>query len=276
MQMRKQNKMLVQTAPAQLKKMPDYDCIAIYLFRRLTKGYTVSTVPNELFFNLQDVREAMGEAFSDGILKKPMSNVPDIKYTYDARRNFPAEMEQAGFFTWLQVGKGQYKLLRTQRRNLILLPGSLPGVPITEHVVDQTPKFITEMLGNDEQAVFTRVRNAGLLSTFLGFQSMVIQGHHRTSVSYGQIEVDEVQAGVEGTQGTIVPISGKGGQDKLSWSQALNLNTYGNEKSKIPNLAIKSLGLWRDDEKTVWIVQFTPHTDIHKIDIVKARRFKFI
>ena len=46
--------------------------------------------------------------------------------------------------------------------------------------------------------MFTRVRNAGVISTFLGFQAMAIQGHHRTSVTYGQIEVDEVQAGIDG------------------------------------------------------------------------------
>lgn len=268
--------MLSETTTAQLLKLPEYDRIAIYLFRRLTRGHTASTIPNELHFDLQEVRDAMHGVVTDGLLKKVVKNVPDIKYTYDARRNFPAEMEQAGPLTWLQVSKGHYKFAKTARRNLIVLPDSLPRVPTTEFVVDQTPKFITEMLGNDEQAVFTRVRNAGLISTFLGFQAMAIQGHHRTSVSYGQIEIDEVQAGVEGTQGTIVPISGKGGQDKLSWSQALNLNTYGKEKSRLPNLAIKSLGLWRDDQNTVWVVQFTPHTDIHQIDIVKARRFKFI
>lgn len=268
--------MLSETTSGQLLKLKKYDRIAIYLFRRLVKGYTSSTIPNELPFTLQDVRDAMHDVVADGLLKKVVKNVADIKYTYDARKNFPPEMEQAGPLTWLQVSKGNYKFVKTQRRNLIILPDSLLGIPITEEIPDQTPKFINDMLGDDEQAVFTRVRNAGVISTFLGFQAMVIQGHHRTTVSYGQIEIDEVQAGIEGTQGTIVPISGKGGQDKLSWSQALNLNTYGTQKSRIPHLAIKSLGLWRDDEKTVWVVQFTPHTDIHSIDIVKARRFKFV
>jgi hypothetical protein len=72
-----------------------------------------------------------------------------------------------------------------------------------------------------------------------------------------------------------VPISGKGGQDKLSWSQALNLNTYGDEKAPIAGLAIRSLGLWRDDFDTVWIVEFSPDLDIDDIEITKVRRFKF-
>ena len=144
-----------------------------------------------------------------------------------------------------------------------------------EHIADQTPPFIASLLGTDEQATFTRVRNAGLINSVLGFQAWPIQGHHRTTVSYGQIEIDEVQAGLDGQKGTIVPISGKGGQDKLSWSQALNLNTYGDEKAPIAGLAIRSLGLWRDDFDTVWIVEFSPDLDIDDIEITKVRRFKF-
>jgi hypothetical protein len=94
------------------------------------------------------------------------------------------------------------------------------------------------LLGNDEQATFTRVRNCGLLNDALGFQIWPIQGHHRTTVSYGQIEVDEVQAGLNKNVPTIVPISGKGGADMLSWSQALNLNTYGAEKAPIAGMAV--------------------------------------
>ena len=76
-------------------------------------------------------------------------------------------------------------------------------------------------------------------------------------------------------QGTLVPISGKGGQDKLSWSQALNLNTYAAEKPPMLGLKVRSLGLWRDDLNTIWIIEFSPQTDIDQIEIVNVRRFKF-
>jgi hypothetical protein len=145
------------------------------------------------------------------------------------------------------------------------------------------------LLGQDEQAMFTRVRSANLLQIVLKFPSWPIQGHHRTTVSYGQIEVDEVQAGLNAGQPTIVPISGKGGQDKLSWSQALNLNTYGIEKAPAMrgagkknarfspgSMAVRSLGLWRDDLNSVWTVEFTPDTAIDDIEIIKVRRFRFI
>lgn len=267
--------MLIKTEHSKLLEIPEYDRIAVYLFRELTMGMGKDTLPDELPFDLDAVRFAMNKAVSDGIIVKAIKNVADIKYTYDARRELPEEIEQNGPMTWLQDGKGKYKFRRTKRKNIIDFPECLDEEPNLEPIPDQTPPFISALLGKDEQAVFTRVRNAGLISQFLGFQSMPIQGHHRTSVSYGQIEIDEVQAGLQGEIGTIVPISGKGGRDKLSWSQALNLNTYGAEKAPVPGLAIRSLGLWRDNQNTIWIVEFTPHTDIDEIEIVKVRRFTF-
>tara|TARA_R110000787_G_scaffold71920_24_gene160223 strand:- start:3806 stop:4615 length:810 start_codon:yes stop_codon:yes gene_type:complete len=268
--------LLYRTERGELLTYPKYDRIAVYLFRRLTAGHSAETLPKEIPFALEDVRAAMRDAVSDGVIDREVKNVADIKYTYDARRRFPAEMEQAGPIVWLQNGKGLYKLLRSRRPNLIDFPGVLEAHPELESVVDQTPPFIAGLLGQDEQAVFTRVRNAGLINQVLGFQAWPIQGHHRTTVSYGQIEIDEVQAGLDGQQGTIVPISGKGGQDMLSWSQALNLNVYGRDKAPKPDLAVRSLGLWRDDENTIWIVEFTPETDIELIEIKNVRRFRFI
>ena len=95
------------------------------------------------------------------------------------------------------------------------------------------------------------------------------------SVGLARGQVDEVQAGLDAGEGTLVPISGKGGQDKLSWSQALNLNTYAAEKPPMPGLKVRSIGLWRDALNTIWIVEFSPHTDIDQIEIVNVRRFKF-
>jgi hypothetical protein len=266
--------MLNRMTHDELLTIPKYDRISVYLFREITKGYTADTLPKAISFDQETVRRAMRQAVSDGVILQEVANVPDIKYTYDARRNLPVEMEQAGPITWLQNGKGKYVLRRTRRKNIIDF-AALGVDPVLEPVVDQTPKFISALLGQDEQAVFTRVRNAHLISTYLGFQSMAIQGHHRTTVNYGQIEIDEVQAGIDGERETIVPISGKGGQDHLSWSQALNLNTYGVQKAPIPGLAVRSLGLWRDELNTVWIVEFSPHTDIDEIEIIKIRRFTF-
>jgi hypothetical protein len=267
--------MLDRLARDRLLMLTRYERILTVLFRSLTVRYSSRTLPDELPFDLDDLRRAMQDAVADNLIPRIIKNPADIKYTFDARRELPIEVEQCGPITWLQTAKGCYKFKRTRRKNIIDLDSFMVGQPPLEHVADQTPPFIASLLGSDEQATFTRVRNAGLISSVLGFQSWPIQGHHRTTVSYGQIEIDEVQAGLDGQKGTIVPISGKGGQDKLSWSQALNLNTYGKEKAPLPDLAVRSIGLWRDDMETVWIVEFSPHLDIDEIEVTKIRRFKF-
>lgn len=268
-------RMLAKFSNVQLMQLRKYHRVAVYLFRRLTVGLSPSNFPLEIYFDLDDVRAAMTAAVTDGLIPHSIKNLPDLKYLYDAREDFPEEIEQCGPLTWISIKKGQYKFVRTRRKNLINLPHELNFLPPLEIEVDVTPTFIAGLLGTDEQAVFTRVRNAGLISKFLGFQAWPIQGHHRTSVSYGQIEVDEVQAGIDNSLGTIVPISGKGGSDRLSWSQALNLNTYGREKPPMAGMVVRSLGLWRDPANTIWIVEFSPETDINAIEIVGARRFVF-
>lgn len=269
--------MLPQMSSGDLLRLPKYDRIVVFLFRKLTAGMTADCVPDELLFDLDDVRAAMLDAVEASVINCAIKNAADIKYTYDARRNLPEECEQCGRRTWLQNGKGTYIFRKTRRKNIIVLPQDLPfEPPETEPEVDQTPPFIASLLGDDEQAVFTRVRNSGLILKFMGFNAWPIQGHHRTTVSYGQIEVDEVQAGLDGQRRAIVPISGKGGQDKLSWSQALNLNTYGKEKPIVSGLEVRSLGLWKDSEDTIWMVEFTPATEIDEIEFARVRRFKLL
>lgn len=267
--------MFDQTSRDELKALKKYDRIAIYLFRQLVEAYSPDNMPDEIEFDLDLVRSAMKKCVEDGVIDKAVKNVPDIKYVYDARHDMPAELAQAGPVTWLQNGKGRYKLKRTKRKNIIELAEFQNPLPPIEPIPDQTPPFISELIGKDEQAMFTRVRHSHLISTFLGFSAWAIQGHHRTTLSYGQVEIDEVQAGLNGNTGMIVPISGKGGADKLSWSQALNLNTYGLEKAPKDGLSVRSLGLWRDNDDIVWIVEFSPDTEIDKIEIVQVRRFKF-
>ena len=267
--------MLDYSTVPELMALTKYERVAVYLFRALTKDYDATNLPDELHFLTDDVVSAMTTAVADGVIPKVHKNVPDVKYTFDARRHMPAEIEQLWPVTWLATGKGKYKLKRTKRRNLMPFPNPEYPEPPVEAISDQTPPFIASMLGSDEQATFTRVRNAGLISSFLGFAAWPIQGHHSTSVSFGQIEVDEVQAGLDKNRGTIVPISGKGGADMLSWSQARSLNTYGAEKAKVPGVTVRSIGLWRDKADTVWIVEFSPDLEIDDIRIVGLRRFSF-
>ncbi|MDQ3288255.1 MAG: hypothetical protein M3Q42_08320 [Pseudomonadota bacterium] len=276
---------LPHTPPAISNAFSEYDWVVVYLFRALTRSYTPSTLPHVLPFTLDDVRDAATQALQDGVISKSIKNIPDIKYVYDARRDFPQELMQVFPITWLPTGKGRYVFRKTRRKNIIDLNAIVSPPPAIEYVIDQAPSFTSSLMGTDEQAVFARVRYAGLINQMLGFQATPVQGHHRTSVGYGQVEVDEVLAGLQGQTGVIVPISGKGGQDNISWSQVLNLNTYGlhclgryRVDPPMTGVAVRSLCLWLDKvTNEIWIVEFTPHHhDIDAIDVVQVRRFIFI
>src|SRR3970040_523510 len=130
--------MLTQLPHEKLLKLSKYDRIATYLFRQLTAGMTTETLPAELLFDQDDVRSAMRQAVADGVIDKEVDNVAAIKYTFDARRELPAEIEQCGPMTWLQRGKGKYKLKRTRRKNIIDFPGDHPE-PVLETEIDPTP-----------------------------------------------------------------------------------------------------------------------------------------
>lgn len=269
------------------KSFVDYDWIMVLLFRTLTKEYSSGSLPDSISFSLQDVRVAAQLALKKKKIKKKIltRNISDVKYAFDARRDFPREITQESPVTWLSTGKGKYVLRKTKRKNIIDLAHVLTSPPNVEYVIDQTPVFISKLMGTDEQAVFARVRYAGLMNQLLGFQAAPIQGHHRTSVWYGQVEIDEVLAGISGQTGVVVPVSGKGDHDRISWSQVLNLNTYGEQCLKrfgvfgppMTSIAVRSLCLWLDKKTNeFWLVEFSPHTEIDEIEIVQAKRFKFV
>ena len=129
--------MLQQSSKTQLLEMSKYDRIAIYLFRELTSGIAINALPDEILFDLDAVRTAMSKAVADDVIDKAVKNVADIKYTYDARRELPEEIEQNGPVTWLQNGKGLYKFRRTKRKNLIYFPEYLSKEPTLEPIADQ-------------------------------------------------------------------------------------------------------------------------------------------
>ena len=102
--------MLSKFSRTKLLDLSKYDRIAVLLFRKLSRGYTATTLPDDLHFDLDDVRAVMKKAVDDDFIDEVVRNVADIKYTYDARRDLPEECEQCGPRTWLQNGKGVYIL----------------------------------------------------------------------------------------------------------------------------------------------------------------------
>src|SRR5262245_40340400 len=97
--------LLIQGSRDELRILSKYERIVIYLFCALTTGMTATDLARlgtQLDFDQEDVRMAMRAAAADGVIDAEMANPPDIKYTFDARRQLPPEIEQCGPMTWLQ------------------------------------------------------------------------------------------------------------------------------------------------------------------------------
>lgn len=246
----------------------DYDKVIAEVFRRLRAEYgNADAMP----FEKSLLEEVTSQLVRSGAIEA-IRNIPDIKYTYDARKDFPASVSKTGFWAITGRGKGKYTLERIPKNNLIRIPADLAGYAITrKKLKDATPPEVASVLGEDEQATMTRLRYNDILTDFFGFKTYQVQGHERTNLSCGQIEVDEVYVGSDEKHRYIIPISGKGGdKDCLSFTQALNLSIYAQEKSRYSGYIARPLGVARQSNGEIYVVEFSCTKAIHDLKIERV------
>jgi hypothetical protein len=266
------------TAPvrASSSKQIVYDRVICEVFDKLRASNPAAT---EMDFAKFEIEDAIDDLVSGGHLAARTKNIPDIKYTYDARKDFPAAIAATGHWAIIGRGKGLYRFITLPQNNLIRIPADLPSVGPPLRVQDTTPTLVNAVLGNDEQATMTRVRYNRTLDDFTGLTTYHVQGHERTTVSAGQIEVDEVYVGAQSamaTAGEVIPISAKGGNDYLSYTQALNLNLYAAEKQKYSGFGRRPIGVAKARDGAVYVLEFSTDLDIRQIRIVKHTRYVFV
>lgn len=250
----------------------DYDKVISEAYKRLKKKHGSSDCyPFEKKL-LEDVTRDLVES---GDIE-PIRNIPDIKYTYDARKDFPAAISKDGYWAITGRGKGKYNFEKINQNNLIRIPSDLTAFPHqTKSIKDNTPSAVATVLGDDEQATMTRLRYNDILTDFFGFKTYQVQGHERTNLSCGQIEVDEVYVGDNNGEKIIIPISGKGGdKDCLSYTQALNLCLYAAEKSRYQGYIAKPLGVMKHPNGLIYIVAFNAAIKIHNLKITRVGAYK--
>jgi hypothetical protein len=262
-----------------------YNIVIEALFAKLR---TLHGPVGEMDYSGKELRDLIAELLKSKQLDADVGNVPDIKYTFDARRDFPAAIAGDGYWAIVGRGKGKYRFVRMPHRNLISLATDLP-VAIEENrkKTDETPRIVRMVLGNDEQATMARVRWNHLVRDFTGLQTVYqLQGHERTTVSAGQIEIDEAYIGEDASGNTyLMPLSAKGGNDMLSYTQALNLNLYVSDNSnqhhrewrrrRYHGLLWRALGAVAEGPRSVVLIEFSNETDVRKIQVLKARRYTF-
>jgi len=245
----------LQDTPVQ--ELTAYDEIIIETFK-LVEHYPL-LFGGDLFFTKLHIEDIVRES------RHQIRNIPDIKYTYDARRAFPPYIRDKGHYAILGMGKGKYCFIRLNQPNLIPIEPDR-SIPFE----DEAPLLVKEVLGNDEQATFSIINYNDLLTKFLGFKVYQVQNHERTTLSIGQVEIDSIYVGKKDDTKVIVPISGKGGNDFLSYTQAAVLNIFA--KEKYPNYQCISLGV-KAEKDSINIIQFSDQINIAEIKIVDSAKF---
>jgi len=196
-----------------------------------------------------------------------VKNIPDIKYTYDARKSFPQSILDEGHFAIIGAGKGDYNFVELSKPNLISTQDL--GISKIYTVSDKTPQVVKEIVGNDEQAMLAAIQHNEILNLLFSQKVFHVQNHLRTTISLGQIEIDSVFI-TENRK--IIPISAKGKNDYLSYTQILNLNRFCSEK--YPSYQFCSFGAFASDS-TIYLVEFSTSQSIDSIEIIKTVQIKF-
>jgi len=252
----------------------DYDKVISEAYLRLKNEYgQIDSYP----FEKKLLEDVTSDLLAAGHIA-PIKNIPDIKYTYDARKDFPPSISEDGFWAIIGRGKGKYNLQKIHQNNLIRIHKDFNLSEIPVHTInDQTPIEVASILGDDEQATMTRIRYNDILTHFLGVKAHQVQGHERTNLSCGQIEVDEIYVATDGKEKFIVPISGKGGdKDCLSYTQAWNLSVYSCEKSRYQGYTGRPLGILKDNSGLIYITEFTCSLKIQDIKVEKISAYRLI
>ncbi len=249
----------------------DYDAVIAKVFADLVKKHGKKKAYE---FTKGHVEQAAIELAAKGTIK-PIKNIPDIKYTYDARCDFPASILDVGFWGIVGKGKAKYEFQQLKQNNLIKVDPHLKAFkPKVSVIKDRTHSAVTAVLGNDEQATMTRLRNNDLISKFLDMDSWQVQGHERTFLSCGQVEIDEVYVGTRKNEKYVIPISAKGGgTDCLSYTQALNLSLYAQEKPQFRGYTPIPLGVLRITNGDIYIVKFNAANQLSDVKILAVAIF---
>ena len=116
-------------------------------------------------------------------------NVPDIPYHYrTGRSDLPDKIVDSKNWVIEGAGKGKYIFVKLKRSPYIYIPEDL----YITNIPEATPDIVLKYSGSDEQAILTKVRYNRLVDTFLSLTAYHLQGHVRSSIHIGQVEIDDL------------------------------------------------------------------------------------
>jgi hypothetical protein len=200
-------------------------------------------------------------------------NLGDVIYAIRYRIALPDSIlaTQPNGMEWIIEGTGRasyaFKLVPINR----IIPN--PAL-IAIKIPDATPEIISANALSDEQSLLAKLRYNRLIDVFLGISAHSLQSHLRTSVpKLGQIEIDEVYAGVD-RQGRqyIIPVQAKGGSDQLSVVQTKQDLLCCQDK--FPNLIPRSISAQFMSDGSISIFELTIGDG--QVKIVEEKHYRLV
>lgn len=248
--------------------MSKYEQVIEWVFR---KNYQQGDI------RVRFTREELVEAH-DALDLPRTKNIGDIPYSFRFRRELPLSILSTApaDSEWIIVGTGigeyQFRL-------------SMPGkIAPTLHyypiqIPDATPEIVRLYApGTDEQALLTRVRYNRLVDLFTGLTCYSIQNHLRTTVvDIGQVEVDEIYAGLN-KRGThfVLPCQAKSEGDRFGIVQVLQ--DLALCAARYPYAICRPIALQFIQEDRVAILELAVRDDeeILKLNIVDEKQYVLV
>lgn len=200
-------------------------------------------------------------------------NLGDILYSFRYRASMPSSIVDTApeGQEWVIEGRGRAKYAF----KLVPINRILPNVELAAiKIPDATPEIITKYALSDEQALLAKVRYNRLIDIFLGITTYSLQNHLRTTVTdIGQIEIDEVYAGVD-TRGRhfIIPVQAKGGSDQLSVVQTRQDITCCDDK--FPDLICRAVSAQFLDDDLIALFELIVEDDF--VRIAEERHYRLV
>jgi hypothetical protein len=202
-------------------------------------------------------------------------NIPDIIYTYRARRVLPAKILATGHWAIEPAGRGAYAFRLLQNTPHFEIPfGDYAPVEIYNAI----PEVVEGLLRKDEQSLLTVILYNRLVDVFTGLTSFHIQNHYRSFVTgMGEVELDALYVGVDKTGALFVlPVEAKSQSEnemlnRIQVSQMSKLVRQDFAQLRRRILAVKSLA-----DGTIAMVEFDDHEEPDDFGIVSVSRFRLI
>jgi hypothetical protein len=202
-------------------------------------------------------------------------NMPDVIYTYRARRPLPDQILATGHWCIEAAGKGAFVFRRLRNPPRFDIPFK-DYAPV--EILEAIPEVVGQLLRQDEQSLLTSVLYNRLVDVFTGLTCFHIQNHYRGFVTdVGQVEIDALYVGVNKT-GTlfIIPVEAKsaGESEMIGRIQVSHMARL--VRQDFPQFPRRLLAIKQLDDGTTAVLEFDDHVDPDDFGIVSVTRFRLV